>query len=98
MLRSRWARRPSSRSIIPAVDLFPDDGDRLFIDGRCVPGLDRREVRLARLIAGATLPAMRLEIIRGRSQRPRRRVEIADAIFEHRLRQELRLADLAMHG
>src|SRR5271156_440565 len=82
---------------LPAVDLASHQRDRLLIDLGRVPFLDRREIRLARLIAGAGAPAMGFEEIRGRGQRARRSFEIADAIFQHRLGQELRLADLAMH-
>ena len=62
-----------------------------------IPGLDRREIRLAWLIAGASLPAMGFQEIGGRGQCARRAFKIADAIFQHRLGQKLRLADLAMH-
>src|SRR5436305_4296467 len=71
--------------------------DRLLVDRRGVPGLDRHEVRLAGLIAGTRLPAMAFEEIRRGVQRIRRDVEIAAAIGEDVLWQELGLADLAVH-
>src|ERR1700748_2761827 len=55
---------PPSRGVtsqipsLPAVDLAAHDGDGLLIDLRRIPGLDRREIRLARLITGAGAPAM----------------------------------------
>ena len=91
-------RTDAAPSIVAAIDLFADNRDRLFVDSRRVPGLDRREIGLARLIAGARLPAMRPEIIRRGGQRPLGGVGIADAVLQHRLRQELRLADFAVHG
>ena len=60
--------RPASRLAPAAVDLRADDRDRLLIDGRRVPGLDRREIGLARLVSGARGPAMGLEEIRRRTQ------------------------------
>src|ERR1700733_2670756 len=82
---------------LPAVDLPAHQRDCLLIDLGRIPFLDRREIRFARLVACARAPAMGFEEIRRGSQRTRRGFEIADAIFQHRLGQELRLADLAMH-
>src|ERR1700677_4751061 len=82
---------------LPAVDLASHQRDRLLIDLSGVPFLDRCKVRLARLVAGAGAPAMGLQVIRGRGQCAGGAFEIADAVFQHRLGQELRLADLAMH-
>src|SRR3984957_169510 len=92
------ANRPASPPpSLPAVDLPAHQRDRLLIDLGRIPFLDRREIRLARLVTGAGAPAMGFEEIRGGSQRTGRGFEIADAVFQHRLGQELRLADLAMH-
>src|SRR5580692_3948240 len=57
------------RASLAAVDLAAHDRDRLLINLGRIPGLDRREIRLARLIPGASAPAMRFQEIRGRSQR-----------------------------
>src|SRR5689334_589184 len=90
------SRRCDLRSA-PRVDLLPDERDRLLIDRRSVPGLDRGKVRLAGLIPRPRLPAVSLEEVGGRGERARWRVEIADAKIQDVLRQELRLPDLSMH-
>ena len=48
------------------VDLAADVRDRLLVDGRGVPFLDRREVGLAQLISGAGAPTMPLQVSGGR--------------------------------
>src|SRR5581483_1536387 len=84
--------------LLATVDLPADMRDRLLIDGGGVPGLDDGEIRLARLIAGAGFPTVRLEEVRRRVQRIRRDVETAAAaVGENVLRQKLGLADLAVH-
>src|SRR5215207_2739969 len=80
------------------VDLLADDGDRALVDGGGIPGLDGAEIRLARLVSAAGAPAMALEEIRRRHQRRARIVEAAaGAVVQNALRQELRVADLAVH-
>src|SRR5205814_2284713 len=71
--------KKSHHALVP-VDLPADMRDRLLIDRGGVPRLDRGEVRLARLIAGARAPAVPLEEGRRRVQRIRRDVEIAAAV------------------
>src|ERR1700722_17843501 len=62
----RKSGAPGRQTTSPsAVDLPTHDRDRLLIDLRRVPGLDRREIRFARLITGAGPPAMGFEEIRG---------------------------------
>src|SRR5690242_556282 len=85
------------RNSLPSIDLPAHQRERLLIDFGGIPFLDGREIRLARLIAGAGAPAMRAQEVRGRRQCAGCALEIADAISEDVLRQELRLADLAMH-
>src|SRR5207237_1406 len=53
----RWWVPP----LLTAVDLAAHQRDRLLIDAGRIPGLDRRKVRLARLVAGARAPAMGLQ-------------------------------------
>src|SRR2546425_1819755 len=48
-----------------AVDLAAHQRDRLLINTRGVPGLDGSKIRLARLVARAGAPAMRLQKVRG---------------------------------
>src|SRR4051794_225442 len=64
----------------PAVDLAPHQRDGALIDRSRIPCLDRREIGLARLIAGAGAPAMGLEEDRRRIQRIGGVIEIAGAI------------------
>src|SRR5438093_12848067 len=87
-----------------SIDAFADDGNRLLIDACGVPPLNRRKIRLARLIAGAAHPAVALQEIGGGGKRIGLRVEIhatvafsVGAVEQDVLRQELRLSDLAMH-
>src|SRR6476661_5475865 len=91
-------RKASRAEPLPAaIDLTAHDRNRLLVDLCGVPGLDGSEVGFARLIAGAGAPAVRFQEVRGRRKRAGSALEIADAIFQHRLRQKLRLTDLAMH-
>src|SRR6201986_3517099 len=76
-------------TLLPAVDLPAHQRDRLLIDFRGVPGLDRGKVRLTGLVAGAGAPAMGFEEIRGRGQGARGRLEIADTVGRDVLGQEL---------
>src|SRR5262245_40764289 len=104
------ADSPARRDIaasppLAPVDALANDGDGLLIDAGRVPALDRGKVRLARLVARAPDPAMAFEEIGGRGQRVGLGVEVDDAVAvaidgvkQHALRQELGLADLAMHG
>src|SRR5580704_16520809 len=92
LLTMRFTVLPS----LPTVDLAAHQRDRLLVNLGRVPFLDRREIRLARLITGAGAPAMGFEEIRGRGQGAGGAFEIADAVFQHRLRQKLRLTDFAM--
>src|SRR5215217_5105208 len=81
-----------------AVDLLADDGDRALINRGRVPGLDGAEVRLPGLVPAAGAPAMALEEVRRRHQRRAGVVETAaGAVVQDALRQELRVADLAVH-
>src|SRR6476619_6716643 len=54
---------------LPAVDLPAHQRDRLLIHPGRIPGLDRRKIRLAGLVAGAGAPAVGLEEIGGGGQR-----------------------------
>src|ERR1700741_3221337 len=90
--------RMARAALLPTLDLPAHQRNRLLVDARGIPGLDGRKIRFARLIAGAGLPAMRAQEVRGRVQRVRRVLEIAGAVRQNRLGHELRLADLAMHG
>src|SRR5205085_1984219 len=80
-----------------SVDLSAHQGDRLLIYRGGIPSLDGGEIRLSLLVTGARAPAMPLEEIRRGVQRILRHVEISAAIGEDVLRQELGLADLAVH-
>src|SRR5262245_47316627 len=51
--------------LLPAINLPAHQRDRLLVDARGVPGLDGGKVRLARLVAGARLPAMGAKEVRG---------------------------------
>jgi hypothetical protein len=53
-------RRERGPPSLPAVDLPAHQRDRLLINACGVPGLDGREVGLARLVASAGAPAVRL--------------------------------------
>src|ERR1700722_14981834 len=88
------ARTPVS---LPAVDLAAHQRDGLLVDLRGIPGLDGREIGLARLVSGTGTPAMGFEEIRGRAERIGGDLEIAGAVGQDVLGQKLRLADLAMH-
>ena len=79
------------------VDLPAHDRDGLLIDLRGVPRLDRRKVRLARLVAGTCAPTMGFQEICGRAERIGGDLEISGALGEDILGHELGLADLAMH-
>ena len=82
-----------------SIDLATNQRDGLLIDGSGVPGLDRPEIGLAGLIAGARAPAMGSEEIGRRGERVGGDVEIAaGAVVQDALGQELGLADLAVHG
>src|SRR5262245_14474933 len=83
---------------LPAINLAAHQRDRLLVDAGGVPSLDSGEIRLARLVAGARLPAMGAQEVGGGAQRISRVLEIAGAIRQDSLRHELRLPDLAMHG
>src|SRR4051794_20240856 len=63
-----------------AVDLAPHQRDRPLIDRRGIPGLDRSEIRLARLVARAGAPAMGAQEGCRRVQRIGGDVEIAGAV------------------
>src|SRR5438128_4217353 len=91
---------PAYRSplLAAAVDLAAHQRDRLLINTRGIPGLDGSKIRLARLVARAGAPAMRLQKVRGRGQRVGRVFEIAGAVGQNGFGHELGLADFAMHG
>src|SRR5438477_9070683 len=55
--------------LLAAVDLAAHQRDRLLVDLRGVPFLDRGKIRLARLVAGTGAPAMRFQKIRGGGER-----------------------------
>src|ERR1700710_3174202 len=71
--------RCGTPSLAP-VDLPAHQRDRLLVDAGGVPGLDGGEVGLARLVAAAGPPAVRLQKVRGRIQRVGRDFEIAGAV------------------
>jgi hypothetical protein len=85
-----------SRCLV-GVDLGADTGQRLLVDGGGVPGLDRPQIGVARLVAGPRHPAMSPQEIRRRGERRRGVVEAARSAGQDVLRQELRVADLAVH-
>src|SRR5262249_39491752 len=71
------------------IDLPAHDRDRPLIDLRGIPFLDRRKIRLARLVAGAGAPAMRAQAIRGRGQGAGGAFAVAAAIAQIVLGQHL---------
>ena len=46
---------------LSSIDLVADQRDRLLVNRRCIPGLDRTEIGLTGLVSGARAPAMSLE-------------------------------------
>src|SRR5262249_50241669 len=88
-----------------SVDLPADDGDGLLINVSRVPTLNGREVRLPRLIASTSYPAMGFQEIGSGGKCIGLSVEIDDAVAiavdgikQDGLGQELGLPDFAMHG
>jgi hypothetical protein len=89
----------SRRCNSSCVNLLASNRDGPLIDRSRIPGLDGREIGLARLVSGASAPAMRLKKICRRGQRIGRNVEIsANAIVQDVLGQELGVAHLTVHG
>jgi hypothetical protein len=91
-------RLDDARISAPRCPRLRQSGGRALIDLSRVPGLDDREIGFARLVARAGLPAVGLKEIRRRAKRVGGDVEIAGAVSQDVLRQELRLADFAVHG
>ena len=85
------------RTIFP-VDLSAQDSDGSLINRRSIPRLDRSEIGLAGLVSRAHAPAVGFEEVRCRGERVPDIFQIADAVIEDALGEELCVPKLTVHG